>query len=206
MIVRKLIVFLSGKIQDSNNRFETRNFLHSEALKENEHIPLVRKGIDFKAEEGAEISLGNRVMFNSDALNYPHAMHSKVKLRLLRTESRLLIGERTRIHGSCITCYDSVTIGARCLIAANTQIMDTGGHRVAGHDVTQRIQNIGFETKPVTIEDDVWLGLSTIVLPGVTIGHGSIIAAGSVVSKDIPPMVIAGGVPAQIIKPIDRES
>jgi len=59
-----------------------------------------------------------------------------------------------------------------------------------------------FETKSgdVIIEDYVWLGSSVIVLPGVTIGRGAVIAAGAVVTKSIPPMCVAGGIPAKFIK------
>lgn len=62
-----------------------------------------------------------------------------------------------------------------------------------------RINTTG-EVKKVIIEDNVWLGTGVIVLPGVRIGNGSIIAANSVVNKNVPPMVIAGGNPLKIIK------
>ncbi|MEM7601390.1 MAG: acyltransferase [Verrucomicrobiota bacterium] len=127
-------------------------------------------------------------------------MHSKVKIRLFRAESVVRIGERTRIHGSSIACYERIKIGKRCLIAANCQIMDGGGHRISETEVSQRIESIGFETKPVIIEDDVWLGLNVIVMPGARIGRGSVVAAGSVVTKDIPPMVVAGGMPAKVLR------
>jgi maltose O-acetyltransferase len=58
------------------------------------------------------------------------------------------------------------------------------------------------QAKPVTIEDDVWIGGGAILLPGVTIGKGSVVAAGAVVSKDVPPGVVAGGNPCRVIKPI----
>lgn len=57
---------------------------------------------------------------------------------------------------------------------------------------------------PICIEDDVWIGANTTILKGVTIGYGSIIGAGSVVSKDIPPMSIAAGVPARVIKTLSK--
>jgi acetyltransferase-like isoleucine patch superfamily enzyme len=58
----------------------------------------------------------------------------------------------------------------------------------------------GISTRPVTIGDDVWIGHGAVILSGVSIGEGSIIAAGAVVTGDIPAFVMAGGVPAKIIK------
>ncbi len=56
------------------------------------------------------------------------------------------------------------------------------------------------ETKPVTIEDDVWIGTRVIILPGLTIGRGSILGAGTVVTKDIPPFSVVVGNPGRIVK------
>jgi galactoside O-acetyltransferase len=55
------------------------------------------------------------------------------------------------------------------------------------------------------IEDKVWIGSNAVVLPGVRIGYGSVVGAGSVVSRDIPPMVITVGVPARVLRPITDE-
>lgn len=90
-------------------------------------------------------------------------------------------------------------IGENCLIAANCHIIDGNDHHPSFDNVKNRIHTAG-EVKEVVIEDNVWLGKGVVVLPGVTIGYGSIISANSVVHKDIPPMVIAGGNPIQIIK------
>ena len=62
--------------------------------------------------------------------------------------------------------------------------------------------------RPVVIEDNVWIGGNVVILPGVTIGEGSVIAAGSIVTRDIPPRVVAGGNPCRVIRPLteaDRE-
>jgi len=85
------------------------------------------------------------------------------------------------------------------LIAANCQIFDGNGHDISFPDVENRINSKG-ASKPIVIEDSVWVGANSIILPGVTIGRGSVISANSVVIKDIPPMVVAGGNPAKIIK------
>jgi maltose O-acetyltransferase len=77
-------------------------------------------------------------------------------------------------------------------------IILTLGHR---HDSieTPMCGQGGYATK-VIIEDDVWIGIRVIVLPGVKIGKGSIVGAGAVVTKDVPPWTIVGGVPAKVIK------
>ena len=79
----------------------------------------------------------------------------------------------------------------------------TGSHgRVPGilhHELSRKHCETDIE-KDVIVEEDVWIGARVILLPGVTIGRGSTIAAGSVVTKDIPPYCVAGGVPARVIK------
>ena len=143
--------------------------------------------------------LGNNVSLKSNRNSYHLNMHSPVKLMADREDSVIEIGDNTRINGSCIHAYKKITIGKNCLIAANCQIFDGSGHDLSFPDVENRINTIG-DTKEIIIEDNVWIGANSIILPGVTIGYGSVIAAGSVVNKDIPSMCVAGGNPAKVIK------
>lgn len=96
-----------------------------------------------------------------------------------------------------ITTDGGVKIGDRTLVGYRAQII-SGNHVVPGQK--GRIFNAGHVKKPVVIGSDVWIGANSIILPGVTIGEGSIVAAGSVVTRDIPPFVYAAGVPAKIIR------
>lgn len=90
-----------------------------------------------------------------------------------------------------ITIGEFVEIGAYCyVISAN--------HCYKSRD--RPIVKQGFVGAPIVIEDDVWLGTHVVVLPGVTIGKGAIVAAGSVVNKDIPAYEVWGGIPAKFIK------
>lgn len=90
-----------------------------------------------------------------------------------------------------------VTIGSRVMIAPNVTIT------VTGHPVHPELRaGMAQFSAPVVIEDDVWLGAHVVVLPGVTIGAGAIVGAGSVVTKDVPPDVVVGGVPARVLRPI----
>lgn len=101
------------------------------------------------------------------------------------------IGVNARIHGSC-------EIGSYVMMGENCTII-TRNHRHDRTDIPMMHQ--GFEEeRPVCIGSDVWIGDGVTILPGVHIGDGSIIAAGAVVTKDIPSFSIAAGVPAKVIK------
>ncbi|HEY6976492.1 MAG TPA: acyltransferase [Chitinophagaceae bacterium] len=99
--------------------------------------------------------------------------------------------------GVLITTKGGVEIGERTLIGYNTMILSSN-HVIPL--VSEKIFHAGHVAKKVTIQNDVWIGAGCIILPGITIGEGAVVAAGSVVTKDIPSFTIAGGVPAKIIK------
>ena len=98
----------------------------------------------------------------------------------------------------------TVTIGNNVMIAPNVTLA------TAGHPIDPDIRITGQQfSLPIVIEDNVWLGTGVIVNPGVTIGRNSVIGAGSVVTKSIPPDVVAAGVPCRVLRPItasDREA
>ena len=85
------------------------------------------------------------------------------------------------------------------MIAANCQIFDANGHALSFEDVANRINSQG-EGKPIVIQDNVWICANSVVLPGVTIGEGSVVSVNSVVAVDIPPMSLARGNPATVVK------
>lgn len=143
--------------------------------------------------------IGNNVHLKSNKNSYHLNMYSPVKIMADRSDAIIEIGDNTRINGSCIHAYKRISIGKNCLIAANCQIIDGNGHDLSFPDVANRINTRG-DAKEIIIEDNVWVGANCIILPGVRIGYGSVIAAGSVVVKDIPPMSVAGGNPAKVIK------
>ena len=119
------------------------------------------------------------------------------KLEIATLEGGTLeIGERTFVnYGGSIAPAESVHIGADCLIGTHSIIMDNDFHRI---EPERRLE--WPESKPIVIEDNVWLGARVIVLGGVTIGRDSCIGAGSVVTGDIPPRSLAVGVPARVIR------
>lgn len=101
---------------------------------------------------------------------------------------------------------EKLTIGNRCSIASGVQFLLGGEHKytcVTTYPYKALDLKIGDEAiskGAIEIKDDVWIGYNSLILSGVTIGQGAVIAAGSVVVKDVPPYAIAGGNPAKIIK------
>jgi len=167
----------------------------------------IKGGLNLKSipiidiRNNAQLIIGNNVTLNSNNKGYHLNMHSPVKFLADREGAVISIGSNTRINGACIHAWKSVTIGENCLIAANCQIMDSNGHELSFPDVENRIFTQD-TPKEIEIDNNVWIGANTLVLPGVKIGEGSVISANSVVIKDIPSMVVAGGNPAVIIKRI----
>jgi acetyltransferase-like isoleucine patch superfamily enzyme len=110
----------------------------------------------------------------------------------------IYIGDRSFVSQNCILgCQEEISIGADVMIAASVTIRDTD-HRF--NDVSMPMNKQGVTTSPVRIEDDVWLGHGAVVLRGVTIGSGAVVAAQSVVRDDVPERAIVAGIPARVIK------
>ena len=108
----------------------------------------------------------------------------------------VVIGDHTRV-GLHNTVIGPVTIGSHVNLAQGITVTALN-HNFS--DKNLRIDEQGVSTNPVTIGDDIWIGANAVILPGVTIGNHSVVAAGAVVTKDVPPHTLVGGVPAKIIK------
>lgn len=112
--------------------------------------------------------------------------------------AEIIIGDYCLISpGTRISAAKSIRVGDNCMFAANVYISDSDWH-----GIYNRIRPFRC-TKPVVIENNVWLGESVIVNKGITIGENSVIGAGSVVTRNVPANVIAAGNPARIIKHIN---
>lgn len=163
------------------------------------HHVLFRGWPIINTENSGSIRIGNNVKIDSKNRGYHINMHSPTKIFADRPGALVEIGDETCIHGSCLHAHKLIRIGKRCLIAANCQLFDDSGHQASFRDVENRRFSEGVP-KAIVVEDYVWIGANCIILPGTHIGYGSIIGAGSVVSGTIPPMVIAAGNPAVVIK------
>ena len=110
----------------------------------------------------------------------------------------VIIGDHTRV-GLHNTIIGPVTIGSHVNMAQGITVTALN-HNFT--DTEKRIDEQGISTTPVTIEDDIWIGANATILSGVNIGRHSVIAAGAVVTKDVPPHSLVAGVPAKVIKQI----
>lgn len=108
----------------------------------------------------------------------------------------VIIGDHTRV-GLHNTIIGPVTIGHHVNLAQGITVTALN-HNFS--DTGKIIDEQGITTVPVVIEDDIWIGANAVILPGVKIGNHSVVAAGAVVTKDVPPHTLVAGVPAKVIK------
>lgn len=140
---------------------------------------------------GAGIHVGERLLMIGTAASCELHTHDG---------GRLEIGDRVFVnYGSSISAHTLVRIGDDCKIGQHAIILDCDYH-----DMDDPLHYGGHgESRPVVLEAGVWLGARVTVLKGVTIGRSSVVAAGSVVTRDIPPCVLAGGMPAKVLRPLE---
>jgi len=162
-------------------------------------LPLIYK------HPGASIFLGDNVVLSSSLRFNTAGINHRVILAADRDNSKIFIGNNTGISGAVIHARNSIQIGNYVFIGANTKIFD---HDFHSHDYLERRVDLqdNVKNKPIIIEDDVWIGAESIILKGVTIGRAAIIGAGSVVTRDIPPLTIWAGNPAKFIRKVDENA
>ena len=118
----------------------------------------------------------------------------------VNTGARLKLGSGYMNHDCVVDCFDSITVGNHVVISERVVMRDSDNHAVYSLEDSGKDEEKQVLTAPIVIEDHVWIGMNVILLKGVTIGEGSIIAAGSIVTRSIPPHCLAAGVPAKVIK------
>ncbi|MES2778079.1 MAG: acyltransferase [Bacteroidota bacterium] len=144
------------------------------------------------------------------------------RIQLDQPNAKVVVGKNTYIGASMLIAKQSITIGDNVLVAWGCLIYDNDSHSLnyldRRRDTTQVFQdyinhkgNFLFnkdwsvvKSAPIVIEDDVWIGTDALILKGVRIGQGAIIAAKSVVTKDVLPFTIVGGNPASVIKQLEK--
>jgi len=119
-------------------------------------------------------------------------------------KATISIGDHVGISGSTLRCSERITIGNRTIIGSGCLLLDTDEHPLSAHERQVPDYYNYTKSRPIIIGDDVFIGARCIVTKGVTIGNGSVIGAGSVVTHDVPPNTIVAGNPARIIKEINN--
>nr|WP_319566124.1 acyltransferase [uncultured Rhodoferax sp.] len=149
--------------------------------------------------KNSSIEIGDYFVACSLPKNNSIGVNQRVIIKTVLPNSKLLIGSNVGISGCTISCSDSISIGNNVFIGSGVLITDSDAHSI---HPDLRKNSIYAKTKPIHIGNNVFLGARSIVLKGVTIGDGSVIGAGSVVTSDIPSMSVAAGNPARVITDI----
>ena len=143
------------------------------------------------------VSLGSMVRRQWDRL-VEAAGGQEAKIGLLR-KSGVRIGERCRIYTSNFgTEPYLVRIGNHCTVTSGVRFITHDGSCWVLRDELANLQDFG----PIVVEDNCFIGVNAVILPGVRIGPNAIVGAGSIVTKDVPPGMVVGGVPARVLMPI----
>lgn len=149
------------------------------------------------------IKLGSDVILN--ALNARNTLESRgpVIIKTIKPGAEIEIGSHTGISSSTISAVKKITIGSNVLIGGGVIITDNDHHFVdVGREQKRRSLGLpdSLDSDEIHIGDDVFIGTRSIILKGVRIGSGSVVAAGSVVTKDVPDYCISAGNPAKVVR------
>lgn len=160
---------------------------------------------------------------SNDRVVFGHNSVLSCRIVLERSIGTVSVGHDSFIGGSQIICAHQIDIGSNVLVSWGCNIVDHDSHSLDWRDRAEDVRKWReglltgglekaselkkwdvVEMAPIKIEDKVWLGMNVTVLKGVTIGEGSVVAAGSVVTKDIPPWTLVAGSPARVIKELQQ--
>lgn len=147
----------------------------------------------------SSIVIGDCVTILNNSLENPAGVSHKTVFSAPVDGAKIIIGNNVGISGAVIYASSEIIIKDNVNIGTGAKIYDTDFHPIDRYE--RRInkqETIPFA--PVLIEEDAWIGADAFILKGVTVGAGSIVAAGAVVVRDVPPNTIVGGSPAKVLK------
>ena len=147
----------------------------------------------------SSIDIGDNVTILNSSIENPAGIAHKSVLATPVSGAKIVIGNNVGISGAVICANSLIVIKNNVLIGIGARIYDTDFHSI--DRLKRRIDDQGsILVSPVLIEDDVWIGAHALILKGVTIGEGAIVAAGAVVVHDVAPNTVVGGSPARLLK------
>ncbi len=155
-------------------------------------LPIMHRGVKVMTANG-EVRIGHL-----------SEIHDRVALSAItepdRPKATLTIGDYTSIwYGTVISARHEITIGDQCAISWNCTIIDNDMHEICYSEDAPPARP---SHNAVTIGNHVWIGAQAIILKGSTIGENSVVAAGAIVTKDVPPFTLVAGAPAKIVRKI----
>jgi acetyltransferase-like isoleucine patch superfamily enzyme len=150
--------------------------------------PYTAVGMAPAIRNDGDISIGDRIVFwGVESRSF---LHTEAK-------GQLTIGHRVMINsGAIIRTADSISIGDDVKIGSLVSIADTDGHEI--------VPGAGIRVAPVVIGNDVWIGRGAIILPGVSVGDGAVVGAGSIVTRDVLAFSVVAGNPARLLRQLPR--
>jgi acetyltransferase-like isoleucine patch superfamily enzyme len=159
----------------------------------------VAYGKNLRGDSCSIINKGKIELGDGVCLNYVAPF--KTGLFAYFSSSRIKIGNNCLLNGTQIFARKEVTIGDNCMFGSGVIILDNDSHNTSTNPYIRRRGKI--EERPIVIGNNVWIGMRSIIMKGVKIGDNSIVAAGSIVTKDIPSNEIFGGNPAVFLKKLE---
>jgi acetyltransferase-like isoleucine patch superfamily enzyme len=159
-------------------------------------LPLIQKC------KNSTIEIGEYFVACSNPKNNTIGVFQKVTLKTCQKGAEIVIGNNVGISGAVISSMDSIYIGNNVLIGSGALITDNDAHPIHPDFRNDESQIL---ISPIIIEDNVFIGARSIILKGVTIGKGSIVGAGAVVSRNVPEYVIVAGNPAKVVGDVRDE-
>ncbi len=146
---------------------------------------------------GSTLSIGRDLTLRSWYASNPLGVVRRTLLCTWARDAALIIGHGVGMTGAVIVAQTRVEIGDHVWIGANSTIIDTDFHPLSPE--VRRADPMAGSSAPITIEDEVFIGMWAILLKGVRIGRGAVIGAGAVVARDVPPRAIVAGNPARVV-------
>lgn len=198
-LIHKVLLKSVEAVRNNFNQISHKGYLCRNKVRFFKNIRLLGK-IQFHISKTSQVQIGKAFVCRGQGCGIEPGIPSLISVT---NGAKLIIGDYSGMSNTSIHCQQEITIGNYVNIGGGCKIFDTNFHSTDWHDRSERKKDIGnCKTSPIHIGDYVFIGARCIICKGVTIGEHSIIAAGSVVVKDIPADEVWGGNPARFIRKI----
>jgi acetyltransferase-like isoleucine patch superfamily enzyme len=192
VFINKAIGYIYKKILKSKNfivKFPIYLKLYINKVEFNSTV----RGNAFYINNKGRIILGENAYLHS----FSDGTSFRTALSTYYPDAIIKLGKNCIISGAVLHCNERIEFGDYSMIGQGSIVIDNNSHKISLNNAERWEKP---ESKPVIIKNNVWIGMYCVIMKGVTIGNNSIVAAGSIVTKDIPENCVYGGNPAKLIK------